>query len=113
MTAHGFYLCSKFPKVSRVSRDGCQVLGSKPDLLAALFALTSDRSAAVAKDCYHTFVNLSADMALHQVQHKHRLLPIATHSERGGNTVGRIWCVDGLRDICERSSTAISIKSSS
>uniref|UniRef100_A0A3B5JZL2 Protein HGH1 homolog n=1 Tax=Takifugu rubripes TaxID=31033 RepID=A0A3B5JZL2_TAKRU len=49
------------------NRDGCQVLASKPDLLAALFALTSDRSVAVAKDCYHTFVNLSADKALHQV----------------------------------------------
>lgn len=50
-----------------VFRDGRQVLGSKPELLAALFALTSDLSIAVAKDCYFTLVNLSADKTLHQV----------------------------------------------
>lgn len=50
-----------------VFRDGCQVLGSKPELLAALFALTSDLSIAVAKDCYFILVNLSADKTLHQV----------------------------------------------
>uniref|UniRef100_H3CK29 Protein HGH1 homolog n=1 Tax=Tetraodon nigroviridis TaxID=99883 RepID=H3CK29_TETNG len=33
---------------------------------AALFALTSDPSIAVAKDCYFILVNLSADSALHQ-----------------------------------------------
>ena len=48
-------------------RDGCQVLGSKPELLAALFALTSDPSIAVAKDCYFILVNMSADKSLHQV----------------------------------------------
>lgn len=50
-----------------VFRDGCQVLRSKPDVLAALFALTSDISIAVAKDCYFIFVNLSADPTLHEV----------------------------------------------
>lgn len=51
-----------------VSRDGRQVLGSKEDVLAALFALTSDPSIAVAKDCYFILVNLSADRSLHQVR---------------------------------------------
>lgn len=50
-----------------VFRDGCQVFRSKPELLAALFALTSDLSIAVAKDCYFILVNLSADRTLHQV----------------------------------------------
>uniref|UniRef100_A0A3Q3WJP2 Protein HGH1 homolog n=1 Tax=Mola mola TaxID=94237 RepID=A0A3Q3WJP2_MOLML len=49
------------------NRDGCHFLRSKPDLLAALFALTSDPSIAVAKDCYHILINLSADETLHQV----------------------------------------------
>ncbi|XP_054906135.1 protein HGH1 homolog [Poeciliopsis prolifica] len=49
------------------SRDGCRFLRSKPDLLARLFALTSDPSVAIAKDCYHIFINLSADETLHQV----------------------------------------------
>ncbi|XP_059185879.1 protein HGH1 homolog [Centropristis striata] len=48
-------------------RDGCRFLRSKPDLLAALFALTSDPSVAVAKDCYHVLINLSTDETLHQV----------------------------------------------
>ncbi|XP_029008003.1 protein HGH1 homolog isoform X1 [Betta splendens] len=48
-------------------RDGCRFLRSKPDLLAALFALTSDPSIAVVKDSYHIFINLSADETLHQV----------------------------------------------
>uniref|UniRef100_A0A3B3XS07 Protein HGH1 homolog n=1 Tax=Poecilia mexicana TaxID=48701 RepID=A0A3B3XS07_9TELE len=49
------------------SRDGCRFLRSKPDLLAALFALTSDPSVAIVKDCYHILINLSADETLHQV----------------------------------------------
>lgn len=48
-------------------RDGCRLLRSKPDLLSALFALTSDPSIAIVKDCYHAFINLSADETLHQV----------------------------------------------
>lgn len=48
-------------------RDGCRFLHSKPDLIAALFALTSDPSIAIVKDCYHIFINLSADETLHQV----------------------------------------------
>lgn len=48
-------------------RDGCRFLRSKPNLLSALFALTSDPSIAVVKDCYHIFINLSADETLHQV----------------------------------------------
>nr|XP_046236572.1 protein HGH1 homolog isoform X2 [Scatophagus argus] len=48
-------------------RDGCRFLRSKPDLLAALFALTCDPSIAIVKDCYHIFINLSADETLHQV----------------------------------------------
>ncbi|KAM7421988.1 hypothetical protein PAMA_010189 [Pampus argenteus] len=48
-------------------RDGCRFLRSKPDLLVALFALTSDPSVAIVKDCYHIFINLSADETLHQV----------------------------------------------
>ncbi|XP_070814581.1 protein HGH1 homolog [Chaetodon trifascialis] len=48
-------------------RDGCRFLRSKPDLLAALFTLTSDPSVAIAKDCYHILINLSADETLHQV----------------------------------------------
>uniref|UniRef100_A0A7N6A015 Protein HGH1 homolog n=1 Tax=Anabas testudineus TaxID=64144 RepID=A0A7N6A015_ANATE len=48
-------------------RDGCRFLRSKPDLLVALFTLTSDPSIAVVKDCYRIFINLSADETLHQV----------------------------------------------
>ncbi|XP_056293281.1 protein HGH1 homolog isoform X1 [Pseudoliparis swirei] len=48
-------------------RDGCRFLRSKPDLLVALFALTSDPSIAIVKDCYHVLINLSADETLHQV----------------------------------------------
>lgn len=47
--------------------DGCRFFRSKPDLLTALFALTSDPSIAIVKDCYHIFINLSADETLHQV----------------------------------------------
>ncbi|XP_042353059.1 LOW QUALITY PROTEIN: protein HGH1 homolog [Plectropomus leopardus] len=49
------------------NRDGCRFLRSKPDILNALFALTSDPSIAVVKDCYHIFINLSADETLHQI----------------------------------------------
>ncbi|XP_054473202.1 protein HGH1 homolog [Anoplopoma fimbria] len=49
------------------NRDGCRFLRSKPDLLVALFALTSDPSIAIVKDCYHILINLSADETLHQV----------------------------------------------
>lgn len=49
------------------NRDGCRFLRSKADILVALFALTSDPSIAIAKDCYHIIVNLSADETLHQV----------------------------------------------
>ncbi|XP_023271986.1 protein HGH1 homolog [Seriola lalandi dorsalis] len=48
-------------------RDGCRFLHSKPDLLVALFTLTSDPSVAIVKDCYHILINLSADETLHQV----------------------------------------------
>ncbi|KAM9860176.1 protein HGH1 homolog [Aulostomus maculatus] len=48
-------------------REGCRFLRSKPDLLVALFALTSDPSVAIVKDCYHILINLSADETLHQV----------------------------------------------
>nr|XP_057911020.1 protein HGH1 homolog isoform X1 [Doryrhamphus excisus]XP_057911021.1 protein HGH1 homolog isoform X1 [Doryrhamphus excisus] len=48
-------------------RDGCRFLRSKPDLISALFALTSDPSIAIVKDCYHILINLSADETLHQV----------------------------------------------
>lgn len=47
--------------------DGCNFLRSKPDILTALFALTHDPSTAVVKQCYHVFINLSADEAAHQV----------------------------------------------
>lgn len=50
-----------------VFSDGCKFLRSKPDILTALFALTCDPSTAVVKQCYHVFVNLSADEAAHQV----------------------------------------------
>lgn len=49
-------------------RDGCRFLRSKPDLLVALFALTSDPSVAIVKDCYRILINLSADETLHQVR---------------------------------------------
>ncbi|XP_017259290.1 protein HGH1 homolog [Kryptolebias marmoratus] len=48
-------------------RDGCRFLRTKPDLIASLFALTSDPSVAIVKDCYHILINLSADETLHQV----------------------------------------------
>lgn len=50
-----------------VLSDGCSFLRSKPDILTALFTLTRDPSTAVVKQCYHIFVNLSADEAAHQV----------------------------------------------
>ncbi|XP_037347105.2 protein HGH1 homolog [Pungitius pungitius] len=49
------------------NRDGCRFLRSKADLLRAVFALTSDPSIAIVKDCYHILINLSADETLHQV----------------------------------------------
>lgn len=59
------------------NRDGCRFLRSKPDLINALFALTSDPSIAVVKDCYHIFINLSADETLHQVLVKDiKVLPV-------------------------------------
>ncbi|XP_018541940.1 protein HGH1 homolog [Lates calcarifer] len=48
-------------------RDGCRFLRTKPDLIVALFALTSDPSVAIVKNCYHILINLSADETLHQV----------------------------------------------
>ncbi|XP_047437727.1 protein HGH1 homolog [Mugil cephalus] len=48
-------------------RDGCRFLRSKPDLIVALFALTSDPSIAIVKDCYFILINLSADETLHKV----------------------------------------------
>ncbi|XP_068578405.1 protein HGH1 homolog [Cebidichthys violaceus] len=48
-------------------RDGCHFLRSNPDLVVAVFALTSDPSIAIVKDCYYTLINLSADATLHQV----------------------------------------------
>jgi len=57
-----------------VVRDGCRFLRSKPDLLVALFALTSDPSIAIVKDCYHVLINLSADETLHQVSSQNRIL---------------------------------------
>ncbi|XP_061641156.1 protein HGH1 homolog isoform X2 [Phyllopteryx taeniolatus] len=49
------------------NRDGCRFLRARPDIIAALFALTSDPSAAIAEDCYRILINLSADETLHQV----------------------------------------------
>lgn len=49
------------------NKDGCLFLSSKPDLLRALLALTSDPSIAIVKDCYYIFINLSAAEELHQV----------------------------------------------
>uniref|UniRef100_A0A3B4B1Z3 Protein HGH1 homolog n=1 Tax=Periophthalmus magnuspinnatus TaxID=409849 RepID=A0A3B4B1Z3_9GOBI len=49
------------------NRDGCLLLGSKPDLLQALLRLTSDPSIGIVKDVYYTFINLSAEETLHQV----------------------------------------------
>ncbi|XP_061544788.1 protein HGH1 homolog isoform X2 [Phycodurus eques] len=49
------------------NRDGCRFLRARPDIIAALFALTSDPSAAIAEDCYRVLINLSADETLHQV----------------------------------------------
>lgn len=48
-------------------RDGRRFLHSKPDILSALFEMTSDPSIAIVKDCFHIFVNLSADETLHKV----------------------------------------------
>lgn len=61
----GWGLCLSELSVS--SRDGCRFLRSKPELIAAVFALTSDPSVAIVKDCYHIVINLSADETLHQV----------------------------------------------
>lgn len=49
------------------NRDGCLFLGSKPELLRAVWALTSDPSIAIVKDVYFIFINLSAGEELHQV----------------------------------------------
>ncbi|XP_060925642.1 protein HGH1 homolog [Limanda limanda] len=49
------------------NRDGCRFLRTKPDILVALFALTSDPSMTIVKNCYHIFINLSADEILHKV----------------------------------------------
>nr|XP_061796439.1 protein HGH1 homolog [Nerophis lumbriciformis] len=49
------------------NRDGCRFLRSKPELVAAVFGLTSDPSIAIVKDCYYILINLSADETLHQV----------------------------------------------
>lgn len=49
------------------NRDGCLFLGSRPDFLRAVWALTSDPSIAIVKDAYFTFINLSAEESLHQV----------------------------------------------
>ncbi|KAK5871978.1 hypothetical protein PBY51_012715 [Eleginops maclovinus] len=49
------------------NRDGCRFLRTKPDIIVALFALTSDPSIAIVKDCYFSLINLSADETLHQV----------------------------------------------
>ncbi|XP_061111181.1 protein HGH1 homolog [Conger conger] len=49
------------------TKDGCRYLRGKPDFLRALLTLTKDHSIAIVKDCYHAFVNLSADETLHQV----------------------------------------------
>ncbi|XP_077582009.1 protein HGH1 homolog [Stigmatopora nigra] len=49
------------------NRDGCRFLRTKPNLIAVLLVLTADESIAIAKDCYHIFINLSADDTLHQV----------------------------------------------
>lgn len=48
-------------------RDGCLFLGSRPELLRAVWALTSDPSVCIVKDVYFTFINLSAEEELHQV----------------------------------------------
>ncbi|XP_041932859.1 protein HGH1 homolog [Alosa sapidissima] len=48
------------------NRDGCRYLRTKPDFLKALLTLTVDKSLAIAKDCYHALVNLSADETLHE-----------------------------------------------
>ncbi|XP_069567382.1 protein HGH1 homolog [Brachyistius frenatus] len=59
------------------NRDGCRFLRSKPDCIVALFALTSDPSVAIVKDCYHILINLSADETLHQVLVTHvKVLPV-------------------------------------
>lgn len=48
------------------TRDGCRYLRTKPDFLKALLTLTTDKSIAIVKDCYHSLINLSADETLHQ-----------------------------------------------
>ncbi|CAN9512054.1 unnamed protein product [Ophioblennius macclurei] len=59
------------------NKEGCRLLRSKPDLITALFALTSDPSIAIVKDCYFILVNLSADETLHQVLVKDvKVLPV-------------------------------------
>ncbi|KAG7494607.1 hypothetical protein JOB18_034090 [Solea senegalensis] len=49
------------------NRDGCHFLRSKPDLIVALCALTTDPSIVIVKNCYHIIINLSADETLHNV----------------------------------------------
>ncbi|KAM6972863.1 protein HGH1 homolog [Aplochiton taeniatus] len=48
------------------TREGCCWLRSKPHCLKALVTLTSDPSVAIAKDCFHALINLSADETLHR-----------------------------------------------
>ncbi|KAJ7991732.1 hypothetical protein DPEC_G00286930 [Dallia pectoralis] len=49
------------------NRDGCRFLQTKPDLIKALVALTTDPSIAIVKDCYHSIINLSADETMHRL----------------------------------------------
>ncbi|CAG5977131.1 unnamed protein product [Menidia menidia] len=67
-------------------RDGCRLLRSKPDVVSALVALTSDPSVAIAKDCYHILINLSADETLHQV----------LQEEMGLAQLVEIFCTEGF-----------------
>ncbi|XP_043923636.1 protein HGH1 homolog [Protopterus annectens] len=46
--------------------EGRRYLLGRPDFLQAFVTLTSDRSIAIVKDCYHAIVNLSADAFLHE-----------------------------------------------
>ncbi|CAL9706612.1 unnamed protein product [Knipowitschia caucasica] len=48
------------------NREGCLLVGSRPDLLHALLLLTSDPSIAIVKDVYFILINLSAEEGLHQ-----------------------------------------------
>lgn len=47
------------------SPEGRALLAGRPDLLQALLLLTGDRSSAVASDCYHALINLSAAAQAH------------------------------------------------